>query len=62
MQIISQNENEVLVMLESAEAKVLSDKNKQYHENLVYSFTPQQFEEVKTKINQKQPKTQPKGK
>jgi|YNPMSStandDraft_1061717.scaffolds.fasta_scaffold49709_3 hypothetical protein len=58
MQIISQSDTEVLVKFESAEIKALSG---QYNENLIYSFTPQQLEAIKTKINQatKQQQTKP---
>lgn len=49
MQIISQSETEVVVMFESAEIQALSG---QYSENLIYSFTPEQLETIKTKINQ----------
>jgi uncharacterized spore protein YtfJ len=49
MQIISQTEKEVIVKFESAEIKALSG---QYNENLIYSFTPQQLEAIKEKINQ----------
>jgi hypothetical protein len=49
MQIISQSDTEVLVKFESAEIKALSG---QYSENLIYSFTHQQLETIKTKINQ----------
>lgn len=49
MQIISQSEKEVVVKFENAEIQALSG---QYSENLVYSFTPEQLETIKTKINQ----------
>jgi len=54
MQIISQSDTEVLVKFESAEIKALSG---QYNENLIYSFTPQQLEAIKTKINQTKQQT-----